>query len=65
MCPPTTGPVTSRLDSSVHLYYRLSEHSPVGRKYLLAAVKVLSDDAFVVTAFFTDEVTGGENVWPR
>jgi hypothetical protein len=57
--------VTSRLDSSVHLYYRLYERSPIGRKYLMTAVKILSDDAFVITAFFTDELKGGKDVWPK
>jgi hypothetical protein len=53
------------LDSSVHLYYRLYERSPVGRKYLMVAVKIVSDDAFVITAFFTDEPKGGKSVWPK
>jgi hypothetical protein len=57
--------LTSRLDSSVHLYYRLYERSPVGRKYLTAAVKMLDEDAFVITAFFTDEIKGGSIVWPK
>ena len=41
------------------------ERSPVGRKYLMAAVKILSDDAFVITAFFTDELKGGKDIWPK
>ena len=57
--------MTSRLDATVHLYYRLFPRSPVGRKYLMVAVKGLEDDAFVITAFFTDEIKGGRTVWPR
>jgi hypothetical protein len=29
------------------------------------AVKILEQDAFVITAFFTDEVKGGEQIWPK
>jgi hypothetical protein len=57
--------LTSRLDSSVHLYYRLYERSPAGWKCLMVAVKVLRDAAFVITAFFTDELKGGKNIWPK
>jgi hypothetical protein len=56
---------TSRLDPTVHLYYRFFRRSPVGAKYLLAAVKILGQDAFVITAFFTDEIKGGSQVWPK
>jgi hypothetical protein len=31
----------------------------------MVAVKILEEDAFVVTAFFTDEVKGGKQIWPR
>jgi hypothetical protein len=31
----------------------------------MAAVKILEEDAFVVTAFFTDGVKGGKQIWPR
>jgi len=56
---------SSHRDSSVHLYYRHYARSPVGSKQLLVAVKVLEEDAFVLTAFFTDEVKGGERIWPK
>lgn len=54
----------SRLDESVHLSYRLFRRTPVGTKYLLVAVKILEQDAFIVTAFFTDEAKGGRQLWP-
>ena len=57
--------LTSQLDSTVHLYYRFYRESPVGPKYLMAAVKILERDAFVITAFFTDEVKGGSEIWAR
>jgi len=57
--------LTSRLDPTVHLYYRFFRKSPVGAKHLMAAVKMLEQDAFVITAFFTDEIKGGSQVWPK
>ena len=57
--------LTSRLDSSVHLYYRLYRRSPVSRKYLMAAVKILDQDAFVITSFFTGETEGAAEIWAR
>ena len=56
---------TSRLDPTVHLYYRFYRRSPVGPKYLMATVKILEQDAFIVTAFFTDELKGGSEIWAR
>lgn len=56
---------TSRLDPTVHLYYRWFPRSPVGPKHLMAAVKLLEEDAFMITAFFTDDVKGGAEVWAR
>jgi len=31
----------------------------------MVAVKILEDDAFIITAFFTDEVKGGTQIWPK
>jgi hypothetical protein len=56
---------TSHKDPSVHVYYRRYARSPVGSKHLMVAVKILEEDAFVITAFFTDDVKGGEQIWPR
>jgi len=56
---------TSHKDSSVHVYYKHYTRSPAGSKHLMVAVKILEEDAFVITAFFTDEVKGGRQVWPR
>jgi hypothetical protein len=55
----------SRLDTSVHLYYRRFERTPVTSKHLMVAVKDLDDDAFVITAFFTGEVKGGAEIWAK
>ena len=55
----------SHKDASVHVYYRHYARGPVGAKHMMVAVKVLEGDAFVITAFFTDEVKGAEQIWPR
>jgi hypothetical protein len=56
---------TSHKDSSVHVYYKHYTRSPAGSKHLMVAVKILEKDAFVITAFFTGEVKGGEHLWPK
>lgn len=56
-------PVTKILQSIV--YYKHYTRSPAGSKPLMVAVKILEEDAFVITAFFTGEVKGGEQVWPK
>lgn len=55
----------SHKDASVHVYYRHYGRSPAGSKHLMVAVKILEQDAFVITAFFTDDVKGGEKIWPK
>lgn len=57
--------IESRQDSSVRLYHKLYEATPVSRKYMLVAVKVLTDDAFVITAFFTDREKQGIRIWAK
>lgn len=57
--------ILSHHDSTVHLYHRLFEETPVTRKYLVVAVKYLEQDAFVITAFFTDKEKKGTRIWPR
>jgi len=56
---------TSHKDSSVHVYYKHYTRSPARSKHLMVAVKILEEDAFVITAFFTGEVKGGKQVWPK
>jgi hypothetical protein len=55
----------SRQDPSVRLYHELYEETPVSRKYVLVAVKLLGDDAFVITAFFTDQPKQGTRIWVK
>jgi len=36
----------------------------VGDKFLCVAVKVVDNDAFVLTAYLTDTIKKGRQVWP-
>lgn len=55
--------VASNADARVHVYHRFYEDSPVTRKYLQVAVKILEMDAFVLTAFFSSREKRGVMVW--
>lgn len=52
-------------DPDAHLYYRLYTHASLGEKYLCVVVKVLTNDAFVLTAYLTDRVRRGVQLWPE
>jgi hypothetical protein len=51
----------SRSDPEVHLYYRA--YRP--RRWVCAAVKRLNGDALLVTAYPTDAIKAGEQLWTR
>ncbi len=57
--------IESQQDPTVRLYHKLYEDTPVSQKYMLVAVKVLANDAFVITAFFTDREKQGTTLWAR
>ena len=57
--------VRSRTDSNVELFYRHYHATPVTEKYLCVVVKVLSNDIFVITAYFTDKIKRGKVLWKR
>ncbi len=57
--------IASHHDTLVHLYHKLYPSTPVTRKHLVVMVKYLVDDAFVVTAFFTDKEKKGTRIWNR
>ncbi len=56
--------ILSRRDPSVILYHKFFESTSVSSKYLMVAVKILHEDAFVITAFFTNQIKKGEQLWP-
>jgi len=55
----------SRSDSTVQLFYEYYVRMRVGGKWLCVVVKYPSDDAFVVTAYLTDQLKPGESLWPK
>jgi hypothetical protein len=57
--------VKSRTDPQVELFYRYYKAALVAEKYLCVVVKILDDDLFIITAYFTDTIRGGEILWER
>ena len=55
----------SRSDAAVNLFYEFYTQTPVGDKWLCVVVKYSSDDAFLVTAYLTDKLKAGEDLWPQ
>jgi hypothetical protein len=54
----------SRTDDAVRLYYEFYSQTIVGGKWLCVVVKYLVQDAFVVTAYLTDQPKAGVELWP-
>lgn len=55
----------SRSDDAVKLFYEFYARTPVRAKWLCVVVKYVSADAFVVTAYLTDQPKAGETIWPK
>jgi hypothetical protein len=55
----------SRSDDTVQLFYEFYAQTRVGGKWLCVVVKYAADDAFVVTAYLTDQLKAGETIWPK
>lgn len=55
----------SRSDDTVQLFYEFYAKTRVGGKWLCVVVKYSPDDAFVVTAYLTDQLKAGETIWPK
>ena len=55
----------SRSDETAQLFYEYYAKTRVGGKWLCVVVKYPPDDAFVVTAYLTDQLKPGETVWPK
>lgn len=53
----------SRTDETVFLYYRYQEGTIVSDKWLCVVVKYLENDAFIITAYLTDKLKQGEQIW--
>lgn len=53
----------SSSDANAVLFYRFYIQMVIGEKWLCVVVKYLPDDAFIVTAYFTDKLKKGEDLW--
>ena len=52
-------------DPEARLYYRFYVGTQVGDKYLCVIVKVRDADAFPLTAYLTDKIKRGVQLWPK
>jgi hypothetical protein len=57
--------VRSRTDSEVELFYRYYDATPVTSKFLCIVVKVLINDNFIITAYYTDSIKKGDSLWKK
>jgi hypothetical protein len=57
--------IRSRTDSQVELFFKHYLSTPVTTKFLCVVVKALTDDNFIITAYFTDKVKKGEIIWEK
>ena len=57
--------IRSQRDPDVHLYHKHYSTTPVTEKDLLVAIKMTQTDAFILTAFFTDTIKRGEQIWKK
>ena len=57
--------VRSRTDNTVELFYKHYPSTPVTSKFLCTVVKVLSEDYFIITAYYTDTIKRGDVLWAK
>lgn len=57
--------IRSLTDPEAALNYRYYFGTTVGDKWLCVVVKYFSNDAFVLTAYLTDNPMRGEQLWPK
>ena len=57
--------VATLADETVQVYHRYYTQTPVTSKHLLVAVKQVKNDAFVLTAFFSNRRKRGRVLWQR
>ncbi len=55
--------IATDADKTVHVYHRYYNTTPVTSKFLLVVVKMLDDDAFILTAFFSNRSKKGSILW--
>ncbi len=57
--------IQSLADPNTELSYRHYFGTRVGDKWLCVVVKHAIDDAFVLTAYLTDKIKKGVQLWPK
>ena len=57
--------IQSRTDPAAELNYRFYVGTKVGDKWLCVVVRYSPNDAFVVTAYLTDQPKRGAQIWPN
>jgi hypothetical protein len=57
--------VRSRTDETVELFYKHYPLTPVTEKFLCVVLKVLPNDNFIITAYYTDTTKQGEVLWEK
>ncbi len=55
----------SNTDKEVELFYKHYAKTPVTEKYLCVIVKILENDFFIITAYFTDTIKKGKSLWKK
>jgi hypothetical protein len=55
----------SKTDETVRMYYRYYTKTPVTTKHLCVLVKTNKNDYFVITAYFTDSIKKGDQIWEK
>ena len=49
----------------MQVLYKYYESTPVTSKYLAVVIKVLNQEGFIVTSYFTDRTRGTKVLWKR
>jgi hypothetical protein len=57
--------IRSQTDASVELFYKHYTSTPISTKFLCIVVKLIKDDNFIITAYYTDSVKRGELLWEK
>ena len=52
-------------DINFWLYYKFRKERPFALKYLTIGVKILNGNGFVVTAYPTDRIKVGDEIWRK
>lgn len=57
--------IESVSDPEARLYYRFYFDTPMAGKFLCVVVKAGEREPFVLTAYLTDRIKRGRQLWPR